>query len=183
MTAAPFDPPRTLHDGQFLKLLRDRHWEFVRRQRASGAGFVVAITAQRELVLVEQDRIPLRRRVIELPAGIIADSEATHGESAELSALRELEEETGFRGREAHVLCQGPVAAGMTDEIGYFTQVTGLQRVGTGGGVEGEDITVHVVPIDGIEPWLAAQEARGALVDPRIFVALYFAQRPGTRVG
>ena len=183
MTAPTLDAPRTLHDGQFLKLLRDGHWEFVRRQRASGAGFVVAITQARELVLVEQERIPLRRRVIELPAGIIADSEATHGESAELSALRELEEETGFRGREARVLCHGPVAAGMTDEIGYFTQVSGLERTGSGGGVEGEDITVHVVPIDGIEAWLAAQEKRGVLLDPRIYVALYFASRPDTVVG
>ena len=65
----------------------------------------------------------------------------------------------------------------MTDEIGYFTRVTGLQRVGSGGGVEGEDITVHVVPIAGIESWIAAQEARGLLVDSRIFVALYFAAR------
>lgn len=170
--------PRTLHDGQFLKLLRDAHWEYVRRQRASGAGFVVAVTEARELVLVEQERIPLRCRVIELPAGIIADSEATRDESAELSALRELEEETGFRGTHTRPLCHGPVAAGMTDEIGYFTQVLGLRRVGPGGGVEGEDITVHVVPIAGIEHWLAVQQAeRGVLVDPRIYVALYFATR------
>lgn len=177
MTAPTPDAPRTLHDGQFLKLLRDGHWEYVRRQRASGAGFVIAITEARELVLVEQFRVPLRRRVIELPAGIIGDSAATAGESAEASSLRELEEETGFRGREAHLVCHGPVAAGMTDEIGYFTRVTGLQRVGSGGGVEGEDITVHVVPIAGIESWIAAQEARGLLVDSRIFVALYFAAR------
>ena len=65
----------------------------------------------------------------------------------------------------------------MTDEIGYFTQVFGLRRVSPGGGVEGEDITVHLVPLDGIERWLDAQAARGVLVDPRIFVGLYFAGR------
>lgn len=177
MTASTSDAPITLHDGQFLKLLRDGRWEYVRRQRASGAGFVIAVTETRELVLVEQYRVPLRRRVIELPAGIIGDSAATAGESAEASSLRELEEETGFRGSEAHLVCQGPVAPGMTDEIGYFTRVTGLQRVSSGGGVEGEDITVHLVPIEGIERWIAEQEARGILVDSRIFVALYFAAR------
>jgi ADP-ribose pyrophosphatase len=171
-------PVRVLHDGEFLQLLRDAHWEYVRRQRASGAGFIVAITDARELVLVEQDRIPLRRRVIELPAGIIGDSAATQDESAAVSALRELEEETGFRGTHTRALCQGPVAAGMTSEIGYFTQVLGLTRVGPGGGVEGEDITVHVVPLAGIEDWLAAQQAaRAVLIDPRIYIALHFAAR------
>lgn len=168
---------RTLHDGQFLKLQRDGHWEYVSRQRASGAGFIVAITDERELVLVEQYRVPLHRRVIELPAGIIGDGDSSADESAEASALRELEEETGFVGSSTRALCHGPVAAGMTDEIGYFTQVFGLRRAGQGGGVEGEDITVHLVPLAGVEAWLDAQATRGVLVDPRIFVGLYFAGR------
>lgn len=169
---------RTLHDGEFLKLLRNGHWEFVRRQRSTGAGFIVAVTEARELVLVEQFRIPLQQRVIELPAGIIADSAETADESAEASALRELEEETGFRGTHTRLLCSGPVAAGMTDEMCYFTQVTGLQRVSAGGGVEGEDITVHLVPLTDVEPWLARQHAaRGVLTDPRIFIALHFVNR------
>lgn len=168
---------RTLHDGEFLKLLRDQHWEYVRRQRSTGAGFIVALTGTRELVLVEQFRIPLQRRVIELPAGIIADSLATQGESVETSALRELEEETGFRGREAQILCSGPVAAGMTDEIGYFTRVSGLERIGPGGGVDGEDITVHVVALARLDAWLAEQVARGVSIDPRIYIALHFVNR------
>ncbi|MGQ0618946.1 MAG: NUDIX hydrolase [Panacagrimonas sp.] len=168
--------PLTLHDGQFLKLLRDQHWEYVRRQRSTGAGFIIAMTEARELVLVEQFRIPLGRRVIELPAGIIADSVETQGESVESSALRELEEETGFRGSHARILCSGPVAAGMTDEIGFFTEVSGLDRMHAGGGVEGEDIAVHLVPLSGVERWLDEQQkTRDVLVDPRIFVALYFA--------
>lgn len=176
----PLEPDvsaRTLHDGQFLKLLRDGHWEYVRRQRSTGAGFIVAVTDARELVLVEQFRIPLGKRVIELPAGIIADSLETQGESVETSALRELEEETGFRGTQAHLLCSGPVAAGMTDEMGYFTQVSGLTRVHAGGGVEGEDITVHVVPLPQVESWLSTQSGRGVLVDPRIYLGLFFATR------
>ena len=177
MTTDP-SSPRTLHDGQFLKLQRDGHWEYVSRQRASGAGFIVAITDARELILVEQFRVPLHQRVIELPAGIIGDGADNQGESAELSALRELEEETGYVGSSTRRLCHGPVAAGMTDEIGYFTQVSGLKRVAAGGGVEGENITVHLVPLDGVERWLATQQAaRGVLVDPRIFVGLYFAGR------
>lgn len=169
---------RTLYDGQFLRLLRDGHWEFVSRQRSTGAGFIVAVTAARELLLVEQLRVPLGRAVIELPAGIIADSEATHGESVESSTLRELEEETGFRGNQARILCSGPVAAGMTSEIGYFVEITGLEQVSAGGGVDGENITVHRIPLAEVEGWLAQQQAaRGVLIDPRIFIGLYFATR------
>ncbi|MGQ0701141.1 MAG: NUDIX hydrolase [Panacagrimonas sp.] len=168
---------RTLHDGEYLKLLRDDHWEYVRRQRSTGAGFIIAVTRERELVLVEQLRIPLRQRVIELPAGIIADSAATSDETVEASALRELEEETGFRGARARILCSGPVAAGMTDEIGYFTEVSDLVHVGPGGGVDGEDIAVHRVPLAGVENWLGEQTERGVLIDPRIFIALHFVNR------
>ncbi|MGQ0530762.1 MAG: NUDIX hydrolase [Panacagrimonas sp.] len=168
---------RTLHDGEFLQLLRNQHWEYVRRQRSTGAGFIVALTDANELVLVEQFRIPLQRRVIELPAGIIADSLATQDETVEASAMRELEEETGFRGQEARILCSGPVAAGMTDEIGYFTRVLGLQRVGPGGGVDGEDIRVHVVALAHLDAWLAEQAVRGVLIDPRIYIALHFLSR------
>lgn len=166
--------PRTLHEGEFLTLLRAGHWEYVRRPRARGAAFIVAFTDARELVLVEQYRIPLRQRVIELPAGIIADSHDTEDETVEASALRELEEETGFRGRRTQHLCSGPVAAGMSSEIGHFVQVLDLERVGPGGGVDDEDIQVHCVALDALDAWLQAQPARGVAVDPRVYVALHF---------
>lgn len=178
-TTAPCAEVRVLHEGEFLKLLRNAHWEYVQRQRSTGAGFIVALTDAQELLLVEQYRLPLQQRVIELPAGIIADSAATADESAEASALRELEEETGYRGRRTQVLCSGPVAAGMTSEIGHFTRVFDLVRVGDGGGVDGEDIRVHRVALDSVERWLGEQTTtRGVMIDPRIYVALYFLRRP-----
>ena len=59
------DKPRILAEGRFARLLSHRGWEWVERTNTSAAVVIVAITPQRELVLVEQYRIPLGRRVIE----------------------------------------------------------------------------------------------------------------------
>lgn len=167
---------KTLHEGQYLRLLRDGHWEYVQRTNAKGAAFIAAVTDARELVLVEQYRVPLQSQSIELPAGIIGD-EAEHAEEAfEAAALRELEEETGFRaGRIEHILT-GPTAPGMSSELLHFYYASDLVRVHAGGGVEGENITVHLVPVDEATDWVMAQMAAGKQADPRVFVALWFAK-------
>jgi len=53
---------------------------------------VVAVTEDGKLVMVEQYRHNLKRHAIELPAGAVSD-----GEDPETTALRELDEETGYR--------------------------------------------------------------------------------------
>src|SRR3546814_3718120 len=92
-------------------------------------------------------------------------------------SMRELEEETGFRGTHAEILMSGPVAAGMTSEMLHLVRIRGLQRVGAGGGVDGEDITVHLVPLVQIDSWLREKGKAGLLIEPRIYAALYFLQR------
>jgi ADP-ribose pyrophosphatase len=171
-------PVKTLYQGEFLTLLRNRHWEYVARVRSRGAVFVVALTEARELVLVEQYRIPIRAHSIELPAGIVGDEAEFADEGIGAAAIRELEEETGYRGESAELLVTGPNAAGMTSEILNLVRVRGLKRVSEGGGVGDEDITVHRVPVAEVESWLARQQAAGKAIDPRIYMALWFAQRP-----
>lgn len=166
-----------LHRGRFLKLVRDRHWEYVQRVNSSGAAFIAALTDARELLLVEQYRLPLQARTIELPAGMIGDDAGFADETIEASALRELEEETGYRGARAEILLSGPVAAGLTSELLHLVRIHALQRVGDGGGVEGEDITVHRVPLEQVDAWLAARAAEGLQIEPRIYAALYFLMR------
>ena len=53
--------PRLLHEGEFLRLLRRRHWEYVERTNARGVAVMVAVTADAELLLVEQYRLPVAR--------------------------------------------------------------------------------------------------------------------------
>ena len=165
---------QTLHDGEFLKLLRDGHWEYVSRQHERGAAAMVALTEDREIVLVEQYRVPLHARCIELPAGIIGDSEILRHESVEESALRELLEETGYQGAAARLLCRGPTAPGLTSEFNHLVLITGLKKIHAGGGVEGENITVHTVPLAQVHEWLEGRSREGLLIEPRIYAGLYF---------
>ena len=57
-----------------------------------GAVAIIAITADKKMVLVEQYRKALERSIIEIPAGKLEP-----GEAPEVTARRELEEETGLK--------------------------------------------------------------------------------------
>jgi ADP-ribose pyrophosphatase len=76
----------TLSTGKFLALVKEGHWEYAERTNAMGAAIIVAVTDDRKLILVEQYRIPVHARTIELPAGIIGDepgsSHEAHAEAA-----------------------------------------------------------------------------------------------------
>lgn len=166
-----------LHEGRFLRLHREGRWEYVARSNARGAAFIAARTDDDELLLVEQYRVPLHAPCIELPAGIVGDEAAFAEEDFEAAARRELEEETGYRaGRMQHILT-GPTAPGMSSELLHFYVATKLERIHDGGGVEGENITVHRIPIATIQPWLMTQMAAGKRVDPRVYVGLWFLAR------
>ena len=171
--------PRVLGRGRFLELLDDNGWEYVRRHASSGVVVIVATTDARELILVEQHRIPVQRRTVELPAGLVGDLPDSAAESLQTAALRELEEETGFVAATWRLLTAGPSSVGISTEVVTFFRATGLQRVGPGGGDETEDITVHVVPVAGVPAFLAEKTASGALVDPKVFAALYFLATEG----
>jgi len=165
--------------GRFLELRRQGRWEYAARVNARGAAMVLALTAAREIVLVEQWRVPMRARVVELPAGLVGD-DAGRDESAAATALRELEEETGYTGTRAVRLTGGPASPGMSTEQLELYGVRAARRVGPGGGAvhEGEDITVLVVPLVAVHDFLRAQASRGALLDPRIYAGLWFAEHP-----
>jgi ADP-ribose pyrophosphatase len=135
---------------------------------------IVAVTDDRQLVLVDQYRIPLRARVIELPAGLVGDVAGQEGETLEEAAQRELVEEVGYRARQIDVLTRAVSSAGLTDEAVHLMLARGLQRVSDGGGDESEDIVVWHVPVDQVGGWLAEQQRQGKSVDYKVYAGLYF---------
>lgn len=167
---------RTLYEGEFVRLLRRDHWEYVERVNARGAVVIVALTPANELLLVEQPRFPVQANVIELPAGLVGDIEGAEDEPMEIAGARELEEETGYRPARLEFLTAGPPSAGLANEVLSFYRAYDLTRIDAGGGDASEDIIPHAVPLAEVEDWLAAQLSAGKRVDPKIFAGLYFLQ-------
>ncbi|HET6603873.1 MAG TPA: NUDIX hydrolase [Xanthomonadaceae bacterium] len=177
------DQAESLCNGRYLRLVRRGHWEYAERVNASGAVIIVAVTPQDKVVFVEQFRIPLGQPTIEMPAGLVGDQEGE--DTIERAAIRELEEETGWRARHVDFLCQGPTSAGMSNEVVAFVRARGLQRVGAGGGDDSEQITVHEVPCEEAAAWLSARAAAGYAIDAKLYAGLYFIHRnaDGTAAG
>lgn len=170
------DTETMLYDGRFLQTVKRGHWEFVRRKNTTGIVIIIALTPEDELLFVEQFRPPVAARVIELPAGLAGDLVGQEHEALALAAARELEEETGYRPGWIEELCEGPVSAGLTSEVVTFFRAHDLARVHDGGGDQHEDIVVHRVPRAQVPSWLAAKQATGAMVDPKVYAALWFAR-------
>jgi len=170
-------PVEVMAEGRFLRMVKRGRWEYVDRHNTSGAVAVVAVTDAGELLLIEQHRVPVGRACIELPAGLAGDGE-DRGEAYELAARRELEEETGYRAVEMRHLYQVCTSPGLTSETIDLFQADGLTRVGEGGGSpgEGEDITVHRVPLADADRWVAARAAAGDAVDVKVYLGIALAR-------
>lgn len=162
--------------GQYLRLVRVGHWEYVERVNASGVVGIIAITNDDKLVFVEQYRPPLGAVVIEMPAGLVGDTAGAPHEPFAQAAARELEEETGFRAGRLVQIADAAVSAGMSDERIATFLADDLTRVGSGGGDAGERIVVHEVAIAEVDQWLRQRVATGAIVDIKVYAGLHFAR-------
>ena len=168
--------PRTVYEGRYLRMVVRGRWEYAERTHAGGlAAIIVAVTPDDRVLFVEQFRVPLQKRTIEMPAGLVGDVDA--GESIELSAIRELEEETGWRAAHAEVLLIGPTSSGASSEHVAFVRATGLVRTGDGGGDADEDITVHKVPRAQAPAWLMRKQAEGFELDLKLWAGLWMIDR------
>lgn len=164
-----------LFETKWLRVCRDGTWDFVRRPHSTFSVGILAVTPDEEIVLVEQTRIPIAGRAIEIPAGLVGDEPDHQGESLEATARRELLEETGYRAGKMEFLIRSPSTPGLAREFMNIFLATDLVRETEGGGIEGEDIIVHHVPIRGLRAWLSAKQEKGIHIDARIHAALWLA--------
>ena len=159
--------------GKYLRVRVHGTWEYAERPNTPAGVAIVAVTPEDELLLTEQFRVPMGRNTIELPAGLSGDDDYA-GEHYAETAKRELREETGYEATDWQELTQGPVSAGLSNEVVAFYLGRNLRKVGAGGGEGSEKIHVHKVPVKEVPAWLKQKEREGIAVDPKIFVGLFF---------
>lgn len=172
MSAADNAPDEVVWQGKFITARKQGRWEYVSRARGIRAAVILAIDEEDHVLLVEQYRVPLGKRCIELPAGLIGDDDGKQGEDASDAAARELEEETGYRAERMEMIGEFWSSPGMVSESFTLLKAHGLSKVGEGGGTDSEDIAVHRVPLSGIAAAIEDWRARGYAIDVRILMLL-----------
>jgi ADP-ribose pyrophosphatase len=162
-------PPERVWEGKYIHVTRQGTWEYVGRTRGVTAAVMLAVH-DGEVILVEQFRMPLGKRSLELPAGLVGDEE--EGEAVAAAAIRELEEETGYRAERMIDLGRFHASPGMSSEGFNLMRAEGLTRVGVGGGVPGEDIEVHHVKLAEVPAFVESKRSEGCAIDVKMLLLL-----------
>ena len=159
----------TMWTGRFIAVERQGRWEYAVRPHGIGAAVILAVD-DGHVLLVEQYRVPIGCRCLELPAGLVGDEQA--GEPIEAAAARELEEETGYRAAAVEPLGRFHSSPGLTSEAFTLVRATGLTKIGAGGGVADEDIAVHRVALADVARFVEERRAAGVAVDAKVLLLL-----------
>ncbi|QIK96366.1 NUDIX hydrolase [Sphingomonas sp. HDW15A] len=151
--------------GKYIRVVTDGPWEYV--ERCGGVSAVVIIAEHDgKVVLVEQYRTPLGRRCLELPAGLVGDEDDN---GVEETALKELEEETGFVAASVERLGRFHSSPGMVAEGFDLVKAHG---VSPGGAKSEEDIAVHLVERENVAEFVDSCRERGLAVDAKLLLLL-----------
>jgi ADP-ribose pyrophosphatase len=164
-------PAEVMWQGKFVRAIKRGRWEYVSR---CGSVNAVVIVAEHEgkIILIDQYRVPAGKRCVELPAGLVGDED--ENATVEETAVKELEEETGYTAERIEVLGEFMSSPGLLAESFTLVRAHGLRKVGDGGGTEHEDINVHLVAREDIPAFLAARRAEDMVIDVKLLNFLNF---------
>ncbi|QTD42227.1 NUDIX hydrolase [Sporosarcina sp. Te-1] len=138
-----------LPDGQIAKRELIKH---------PGAVAILPITEEGKIVFVQQFRKALERTLVEIPAGKIEPEE-----NKKHTAIRELEEETGYRANQFEFIQSFATSPGFADEVIHLYLAKQLEKVDHPAlGDEDEFIDILECTI---------QEAEQLVADGRVFDA------------
>ena len=164
-------PVEVMCEGRFVRALKRGKWEYASRANDIRAVVILA-EYEGKVILIDQPRVPLGARCVELPAGLVGDVDPDA--TVEGTAVKELEEETGFTAERVEVLGEFYSSPGMLSEGFTLVRAHGVRRIGEGGGDEHEDIAVHLVARAEIPNFLEQKRAEGFGMDVKLLLLLNY---------
>ena len=146
-----------------------RSWEYVKRTQDRGAVVMIArLFPSDRIILIRQYRPPINNYIFEFPAGLIDD-----GETAESTAVRELQEETGYIGEIKRITKPVYNTPGLTDETVSIAFIDVSEKMLMNVNPEQnneptEDIEVFLVKREEIYDFLMERENLGDSIDAKL---------------
>ncbi|MFL6752957.1 MAG: NUDIX hydrolase [Sphingomicrobium sp.] len=164
-------PSEVMWAGKFVRAMRRGKWEYASRANDIRA---VVILAEHDgkVILIDQPRVAPDCRCLELPAGLVGDDDP--GATVESTAIKELEEETGFTAERVERLGDFYASPGMLAESFTLVRAEGVRKVGEGGGDDNEDINVHLVDRADIPNFVEQKRAEGFGIDVKLLIFMNF---------
>jgi ADP-ribose pyrophosphatase len=160
-------PVEIMWAGKFVRAVRRGKWEYASRTNNISAVVILA-EYDGKVILVDQPRVPLGERCLELPAGLVGDTDANA--TIEATAIKELQEETGFTAERIERLGEFYASPGMLSEGFTLVRAHGVRQIGDGGGDENEDINVHLVARAEIPNFIEQKRAEGLGIDVKLLI-------------
>ena len=164
-------PVEVMWTGKYIRALKQGRWEFVSRTNEVRAVVILA-EYEGKVILIEQQRMALGGPCVELPAGLVGDED--RAATIEGTAVKELEEETGFTAERIERLGDFHSSPGMVSESFTLVRAHGVRPCGEGGGTEHEDIKVHLVAREDIPDFVEQRRREGLAVDVKLLLFLGF---------
>ena len=165
------EPIEVTWAGKYIRAVRRGRWEYASRTNEVRAVVIIA-EVEGKLILIDQPRVPIGKRCLELPAGLVGDTDPNA--TVEETAVKELEEETGYTATNVEVLGEFYSSPGMVAESFTLVRATGLTRVGNGGGDDSEDIRVHLVERSDIPGFVEQMRREGIGIDVKLLMFMHF---------
>jgi ADP-ribose pyrophosphatase len=165
MTVDKNAPLETVWQGKYISALKRGRWEYVSR---TGSTSAVVILAEHDgkVILIEQYRVPVGGICLELPAGLVGDED---DKSVEETAVKELEEETGYTADRIERLGEFFSSPGMVAEGFDLVRAHNVRPCASP--VE-EGIEVHLVERERIAQFVAERRAAGVAIDVKLLLLL-----------
>ncbi|MGH6784149.1 MAG: NUDIX hydrolase, partial [Sphingomicrobium sp.] len=153
------------------RMFKRGRWEYASRARDIRAVVILA-EIDGKVILIDQPRVPIGRRCLELPAGLVGDVDEQA--TIEDTAVKELEEETGYTAERIERLGDFYSSPGMVAESFTLVRALGVSKTGDGGGDDNEDINVHLVARADIPAFVERMRGEGVAIDTKLLMFLRF---------